>query len=98
MRLPRLRFTIRRMLMLVAVIGMVAAPLTIRERRRLRFEALSEVHLAKMIQLNGNRPLFIRKLDDLSPLQVYHARLSAKYHRAASRPMVSVEPDPPEPR
>jgi hypothetical protein len=85
MRLPRFRV---RTLMLLVVL--VAVPLTLLDRRA-RFLGLANRHEG----LIGPPPGPYAK--SASPRSGWHWELSNKYRRAAERPWLPVEPDPPPP-
>ncbi len=99
MRWPRVRFTVRRMM--VAVAG-VAVVLVLYQRHR-TFERLAADHrnaamIARPIRIISRQPR--RWIWMLLP-SPYHERedeLARKYERAARYPWLPVEPDPPEPQ
>ena len=104
MRLPRLRFTVRRMMVGVAIL---AIPCWIVERGS-RFQGLAKDHRSKAGVLgfdfnvsSGARKLLITG-EDGKPLSKaqheWHSTLGDKDGQAASRPWLPVEPDPPEPK
>jgi hypothetical protein len=107
MPLPRVRFTVRRMMIAVAVAGLV---LGIVSERRHRFTLLARSHPVRMDILavtnaNGNaddqRPSAVVFSDGSRvPSNVYnwHYMLREKYEFAARYPWLPVWPDPPEPR
>jgi hypothetical protein len=110
MRLPRVRLSVRRLMAAVAVVAVLtAAPVTL-QRRAARFRALADEHKKQTEGVSGI--YYGHELDRVIPedartgarltgLQaawhLWHARLGAKYARAASRPWLPVGTDPPEP-
>jgi hypothetical protein len=94
MRLPRarLRFTVRRMMVAVAVVACIFwASLLIMERRR-RFLIIAGSH-----RMPDAR--FLRHHDADSELRLvrWHDEMQAKYEFAAAHPWLPVAPDPPDP-
>jgi hypothetical protein len=81
MPLPRARFTVRRMMVAVAVSG-VASVWWAKQGERRR---------AEFLDASANHALFSVGRGD------YHDRMSAKYERAADFPWLPVWPDPPHP-
>jgi hypothetical protein len=105
MKLPRVRFTVRRMMVAVAVAAMTLAPVAYLERRRERFTSLAAFHASQVVgyEIDGSgwRPVFIGR--DGRPVShqkgerdLWHSRLKQKYEEAALRPWAPVLPDPPE--
>jgi hypothetical protein len=95
MRRPR--FTLRRLMLLVAALAIPLALWAVIERRRARFERLFSYHRG----LAG--PVVWRSFDGATPIFTTeqgrgHDRLAVKYAEAARRPWLPVEDDPPEPR
>ena len=96
MRMPRFRFTLRRGMIAVAVIG-VAASLY---ERHVRFARLAAYHRDKAIV---GRPFLIATYLQSgtagipSPYHERHDSLAEKYERAARYPWLPVAPDPPKP-
>jgi hypothetical protein len=102
MRIPRVRFTVRGMLCLVAVAGAALAggryfgeksgPLS------RGYRAPANEHAIRVYQLGTwpventpeKRPLTRRRV-------AYHAALEAKYSYAVDHPWLPMAPDPPEP-
>ena len=95
MRLPRVRFTVRRMMVAVAVVAVPLGAITELKRRRDRFQWLGSYHAGKtgMQYINSfsPRPRFS------TPRGYWHYELSRKYMIAAERPWLPVDPDPPDP-
>lgn len=96
MRFPDFRFTVRRLMVAVAIVGVVLAIWVGLERRRARFERLFSYH-------NGlTGPAYRRSFDPFRPgfrtaKGRWHHELSQKYGLAARNPWLPVAPDPPEP-
>jgi len=91
MRWPRVRFTIRRMMVAVAVVAIVFAWSAWMGRRAARFRSLWAEHINKVGMISSPKPW---------PHEVqgiYHLKMGEKYRVAALRPWLPVEPDPPEP-
>lgn len=93
MRLPRVRFTVRRMMVAVAAIAILCGAMMLAERR-VRFGRIAEHH-----RLNARDYTFDKEegMYMADPGSYWHKVLHEKYRRAASRPWLSVEPDPPWP-
>ena len=95
--MPRFRFTVRRMMVAVAIVGVMLAayPLYRRiHRRSVAFGEMSEIEgvLAKLHQRGGPHG------GPASPeLADYHRNLQRKYAHAARYPWLPVAPDPPKP-
>lgn len=105
--LPRLRFrlTVRGLMIVVAVVGLVIGLGVEGERRRERYLSLARQHAiiredlhkflvivspTDSVQFFGDRRAIADRVG-------YHGRLKAKYEAAARFPWLPVEPDPPEP-
>jgi hypothetical protein len=91
MRLPRVRFTLRRMMLVVAVVAIHFGLTAWMERRATQFRALYADHINKVGVVSSPKPW---------PHEVqgiYHLAMGEKYRVAALRPWLPVEPDPPEP-
>jgi hypothetical protein len=104
MRIPRVRFTVRRMMIASALTALVLwGGRTLLERRG-RFEKRAQGEaMAALREIMGHvyrtspgttspQPLFTD-----FPKVRYHNSLSEKYHFAARHPWLPVEPDPPAP-
>jgi hypothetical protein len=102
MRLPRVRFTVRRMILAVAVLAALIWGGTLWQRAVLyqwktRFH--SQMERSSVIAViegpnNANR----EELTEMSRAWAnHHAALRRKYELAAARPWVYVPPDPPQP-
>ena len=107
MRRPRLRSTVRRMMLAVAITGAVLGLLA---ERRSRFLRLAEHYRARAGTWVLDRPI-LESTPRYSPFSFidpdgrdvpiprsrWHRQLAATYRAAAARPWLPVEPDPPEP-
>ncbi|MDB5352076.1 MAG: hypothetical protein JWN86_3323 [Planctomycetota bacterium] len=93
--MPRFRFTVRRMMVVVAI---VAACLGWIVERHARFRRLSASHMSQAIEASGPDDPFHIALKIPSPEEEWRIGLAAKYARAARYPWLPVEPDPPEPK
>ncbi len=89
MRLPRFRFTMRLMVVAVALAGLSLGIGSALQRR----VALFQQRASQEAFLLGSQrhPLPERKVP-------HHESLRRKYERAAGYPRLPVEPDPPEPQ
>ena len=85
MPFPRVRFTVRRLMVAVAIVAVVSAMLI----RAAWFRALSDHHRSRIILVGPPSPQLERTL--------YHMEMSNKYAKAASHPWLPVASDPPEP-
>ena len=86
MRLPRPRFTVRRLMVAVAIVATVMAPGAILWRRSADLARRGREHDRRAAECASTY------------LSGYHERLAEKYATAARRPWLPVEPDPPEPK
>jgi hypothetical protein len=108
MKLPKPRLTVRRMMIAVAIVGLllgalVAARAWMEDRRR-RFDDLATWHFQQVSQYQtpyfggGGPSELVREYEAKYGSKIaYHKRMNAKYVRAYRRPWLPVEPDPPEP-
>jgi hypothetical protein len=107
MRLRRVRFSIRRLLVAVALFALVFAG---EEATRRRWESLASVYRGKagrcehvaLVALHSSDLEAARGNDSemrkLKRIVDHHVALARKYQHAARRPWVPVAPDPPEPK
>ena len=103
MPLPRVRFTVRRMMVAVAIVG---ATVAFGERRRRDFSALAEYHRAQqVVKVACSKGGFISEkrgggmaTDVDERADAWHRVLEPKYRYAARYPWLPVPPDPPEPQ
>jgi hypothetical protein len=89
--MPRVRFTLRRMMVAVAVVAIGLGVVDWIGRRAARFRALWAYHINRVGLVSSPNPW---------PHEVqgiYHLKMGEKYRVAALRPWLPVEPDPPEP-
>jgi hypothetical protein len=100
MRLPRVRFTVRRMMAAMAIAGALLGAEIMRERRE-RFAELARVfggtawsarRAAENPPGTHGDPVTMRSIAE------YADALQMKYARASRYPWLPVAPDPPEPR
>jgi hypothetical protein len=103
-RLPRVRFTVQRMIIAVAIVGTGLGLI----ERRLRALARAEHHLSQVVSqgwacsrdgsyrfyVDGQgMPATARQVRN----SAWHHELYSKYRLAANYPWLPIEPDPPEP-
>jgi hypothetical protein len=91
MRMPRVRFTIRRMMVAVAVVAIVFGWFSWMGGRAARFRSLWAEHINKVGVVSSPKP----RPDEVQG--TYHLKMGEKYRIAALRPWLPVEADPPEP-
>jgi hypothetical protein len=91
MRLPRVRFTVRGMMVAVTVLATVLAG---REYLRIRSERFYDMAVSyQAFSVFPGEGRFY----DTAPLETYRLELAHKYFRAAQQPWLPVEDDPPMP-
>jgi hypothetical protein len=97
MKLPRVRFTVQRMMVWVAIAGMVTGAAVLEGRRRI-YASMAIKHAQEAYSCltdDGRKPqLFGTKR---SGTWQYHVSKARSFERAARYPWLRVEPDPPEP-
>jgi hypothetical protein len=98
MKPPRVRFTIRRIMVAVAVVGIILAAWRLSADRRARADHHRHRRASSFTIADGG----IVSRDDqgmiVSPeMSLWHAEMTLKYPRAACYPWLPVRPDPPEP-
>ncbi len=86
MKLPRL--TIRRLMLVVAIAGLVLGVLV---ERRARFLRIAARH-----KIPASDPAFNYRGFYIPRRLIYHGMMESKYERAARYPWLPVAPDPPE--
>jgi hypothetical protein len=86
MQLPRPRFSLRRMMVAVAIVGVVFGVLV----RAARFQQVSDYHRGRIILISPPDPRV--------HVTLYHMQMANKYSYAARHPWLPVTPDPPEPQ
>lgn len=91
MRLPRVRFTVRRLMVAVAVVGLLFG---MADRSR-RFSAIADLYGGYRVQASVTTPEEIRQLKEWN---AYRKAFYLKYRRAARYPWLPIESDPPEPK
>ena len=92
MKIPR--FTIRRLMIAVAVVGLIAGVLIDRERR---FREMADRHWKLWLE-NPASVVDSRIPNEAHARQSEHHRaMREKYERASRYPWLPVAPDPPEP-
>lgn len=112
MQLPRVRFTVRRTMILVAVAAIAVWGSQL-YRRHQQFDRLARDHevqealaaeaaeeTVRLLLAQGQDPANIEVkaiLEVASMRKSYHRAMKEKYRLAAERPWRSVPPDPPEP-
>jgi hypothetical protein len=102
MRLPRVRFTVRRLMVAVAIVALCLPAWSFwarRDERYLEFAIKAMKHNTLAEAYETGRPLgSLRERARVNPCKAaYHATLARKYEYAASHPWLPVAPDPPEP-
>jgi hypothetical protein len=106
--MPRFRFTIRRMMIAVAIVGLTLG-LAGLWRRSKDLRRLAEEHdnleqsILPVVIDAASTPSDPRlpqgaSIRSLLCQAEYHRKLSRKYWRASARPWLAVEADPPEPK
>ena len=111
-RLPRPRFTIRQMLVAVAIVGIVIGFANRMNRRSARFLKLSDYHQRQIISIlsgpcdrdddfGGVPVAYDWKMRPVTGVHwhkdVWHERMYRKYRDASRHTWLPVWPDPPEP-
>jgi hypothetical protein len=113
MRFPRVRFTVWRLMVAVAVFatatwgGQLAA-------RGYSYRKMSDYHAASKARIESEWSLEFQwkralghfpacrtlevQAEDAWKQAEWHVQMKVKYERAAARPWLPVEPDPPEPK
>jgi hypothetical protein len=93
MKLPRVRFTVRRLMVAVVIVGLMLGLGAWMARRSAEFRKRAESHMRTvrvMYSIGRWKP---RGFDR----NAWAWRMGEKYAYAASHPWLPVEPDPPEP-
>jgi hypothetical protein len=86
--MKRPRFTVRRLMVAVAVAGLLIAGWIEGERRRVRFLAIADDH-----SWGADSAIGVISREKMA----WHETMEGKYERAARYPWLPVPPDPPEP-
>jgi hypothetical protein len=102
MRLPRFRFTMRRLMVVVLALSLTfGMAVMLLRRAEYRRQAISWEGIARLAKddLDGHGPGVQLGVDPKESrlLFTYYDSLRQKYEYAASHPWLSVEPDPPNP-
>ena len=101
MRMPRFRFTVRRMMVAVAIVAMLLGAWAALARRtaNLRQVALEHGQKAGRLEIETVTSA-ISQGEAARRMEIvhWHDAMSAKYERAARYPWLTVAPDPPEPK
>src|SRR4051794_11049283 len=112
MRPPRVRFTVRRLMVAVAVVAVCMGLLTMRQRAATR-RARALSHAAKADErrvvvavwrrgnvrlINITREQAEADVGRCERAATYHEAMRRKWEEAARHPWLAVEPDPPEPK
>jgi hypothetical protein len=98
-RPPRLRFTVRRMMVVVAILAVILSVAGGLWRRSNLYRLAAKAEEVAALETAGSlkttplrgKQLILRKL-------MWHVRRHDIYYRVAEHPWLSVEPDPPEPK
>jgi hypothetical protein len=101
MKLPRVRFTVRRMMVAVAIIGLIFGVAEMM-RRRARFANEAETWALLADLFERGRFISVHSPTDIVPkpparFAAYYRMMAEKYRVAARFPFLPVPPDPPEP-
>ena len=105
MRVPRVRFTVRRLMVAVALLSLLLGLVARRERLlRLSTYHAEQSHRTMIVQ-QSNLPVAVDSAGahqpgaylSTTPRSEWHARMSMKYQTAARYPWLPVESGPPEP-
>lgn len=86
MQLPRPHFSVRRMMVVVAIAGVVIGMLM----RAARFQQVSDYHRSRIILISPPDP----RVD----MTLYHVEMANKYSYAAGHPWLPITSDPPKPQ
>jgi len=104
MRLPRLRFTVRRLMVAVAILALALTGYVGIEKRRARLQRLAQHHWGmvaanSVVQADANRTIY-RASATLRNRRLahYHVNLAYKYANASRYPWLPVATDSPEPK
>ena len=110
--MPRARFTIRRMMVAVAIVALLLGGDVLR-RKRSGYLARADAEAARELESRAKVKVYEGAIETSAAPSVaegyrhrvemyrdeanHHGRLRRKYARAARYPWLPVEPDPPEP-
>jgi hypothetical protein len=105
MQWPRVQFTVRRMMVVVAIAGVLLWPTRWLGTRVRAYRWMVDYHAAKMAKYlvpgpPGTPPDLVDSRGEVLSVERdrWHAEMWAEYRRAARYPWLSVEPDPPRPK
>jgi hypothetical protein len=90
MRVPRIRFTVRRMMVAVAIMAVLLGLFGWMDRRAGLFRERRDFHRVHWSAIDEG-------FEVEAPPAAYHRAMAEKYRIAAERPWLPVAPDPPEP-
>jgi hypothetical protein len=98
MRLPRVRFTVRRLMVAVAVAAIVFAACIWMHTRAVRFRRAAQSYREQLTEYM-RRPTARRRGHHIPDRRVvrYYVGMAEKYEYAGRHPWLPVAPDPPEP-
>ena len=102
MRLPRVRFTVRRMMVAVAVVALIQAGENLRRRSR-DYAARADNYAVELTLGGASEPRPAITAEEIlserrnAERLRYCSAMEQKYRNAARRPWLRVEPDPPPP-
>ncbi len=92
LRLPRPRFTVRRLMLVVAVAGLaIGGGMWVHNLSRLSGYYAARARKHRTIELAMRTTAWFKSRAD------HHKSVALKYDQASRYPWLSVEPDPPEP-
>ena len=112
MPIPRVRFTVRRMMLAVAIMGLISGGFVLARKRarhlaRANAEAASELRSRDLVKVYESAITtsaapsvaegYRHWVEMFREEADYHGRLRRKYEHAARNPWLSVAPDQPEP-
>jgi hypothetical protein len=100
MKLPRMRFTVQKMMVIVAVIGLICFFLA----RSQRLHKTAKFH--EKLVLVGSKRVLCTIGPNATPVMAdiptkegwWHQEMKGKYELASKHPWFPVAPDPPEPK
>lgn len=97
-RLPRVCFTVRRLMIVVALAALLLGVRGWCVVRSARFREMADRHFRSWLD-NPSSVIDSRLPDELEARQSeYHLAMRGKYLRAARYPWLPLAPDPPEPK
>ena len=103
MKLPRPHITVRRLMILVAIVALTTAALVqvaepLCERRATEFAELERYHRGGRWQWDRRIKQGLHSLPVTTQVRSHHVAMAAKYEWALRYPWLPVWPDPPEPK